>query len=143
MLLKFPKSLWRQCTRKCARESHSSTHNMITSTLNRRSSNRKYSTSRRNTANYKSDNLHESNSIRVSGDNNSINTAHSDINSKLLANTPELLAYCLSVSTPLHPALGLIDCVWLCCGLWIRNDLFTIRIFFSPKSFRNRLLLRP
>ncbi len=105
MLLKFPNSLWRQCTRKCARESH---NNMISSIVNRRSSNRKYSTSRRNTTNHKSDDLQECNSIRVSGDN-SIHTAHSDINSKLLANTPELLAYCLSMSTPLHPALGLFN----------------------------------
>jgi hypothetical protein len=114
MLLKFPNSLWRQCTRKCATESHSSTHNMISSTLNRRSNNRKYSTSRRNSANNKSDNLHKSNSIRVSGDNTSIDNACSDINSKLLANTPELLAYCLSVSTPLHPALGLFGYYWQC-----------------------------
>jgi hypothetical protein len=116
MLLKFPNSLWRQCTRKCAREIHSNAHNIISSTLNRRSNSRKYSTSRRNTTNNKSDNLHKSNSIRVCGDNNSINPACSDVNSKLLANTPELLAYCLAMSTPLHPALGL------------RNDLFLNRM---------------
>jgi hypothetical protein len=116
MLLKLPQSLWRLCTRKCAPESHSSAHNMISSTHNRRSNNRKYSTSRRNTTNNRSDNLHKSNSIRVSEDNNSIDTAHSDINSKLLANTPELLAYCLSMSTPLHPALGLTDYIWHCFG---------------------------
>jgi hypothetical protein len=124
MLLKFLNSLWRQCTRKCARESHSSAHNMINSTVNRRSNNRKYSTSRRNTT---INNLHKSNSIRVNGDN-SMDPACSDINSKLLANTPELLAYCLSVSTPLHPSLGLTD--YILALLWIRNDLFTIRIFF-------------
>jgi hypothetical protein len=27
---------------------------------------------------------------------------------KLLPNTPELLAYCLAMSSPLHPALGLV-----------------------------------
>ncbi len=141
MLLKFPKSLWRQCTRKCARETNSSAHNIISSTLNRRSNNRKYSTSRRNSTNNKSDNLHKSNSIRVSGDNNSIDNACSDINSKLLANTPELLAYCLSVSTPLHPALGLTDFFWLCCGSGMTYSRFA---FFCPfKWFRNELLLEP